>query len=115
MEHFGATWKHFGVTWRSLWDTFGSLWSTLGSLQGHFGTLVVYFGVTFGCMRAALVSLLPIFGKHSFSKWILMILYRCLLNLALLGGHFGVTLEHFGVILVPLRGDFGHIAVEWQV
>ena len=29
--------------------------------------------------------------------------------------HFGVTLEHFGRTLVQLWGDFGHIAVEWQV
>ena len=87
----------------------------MGSLEGHFGTLVAYFGVTFGCMRAALVSLLPIFRKHSFSQRILMILYSCLLNLVLLGGHFGVALEHFGGTLVPLLGDFGHIAVEWQV
>ena len=66
-------------------------------------------------MRAALVSLLPIFEKHSFPFRILMILYSFLLNLELLGGHFGVTLEHFGRTLVQLWGDFGHIAVEWQV
>ena len=30
-------------------------------------------------------------------------------------GAFGVTLEHFGGILVTFWGDFGHVAVEWQV
>ena len=44
-----------------------------------------------------------------------MILYSYLLNLMLLGVHFEVTLEHFGGTLVPLWGDFGHMAVEWQV
>ena len=44
-----------------------------------------------------------------------MILYSYLLNLMLLGVHFGVTLEHFGGTLVPLGGDSGHMAVEWQV
>ena len=44
-----------------------------------------------------------------------MILYSYLLNLVILGGHFGVTLEHFGGTSVPLWGDFGHMAVEWQV
>mgnify|MGYP003335977923 FL=1 len=44
-----------------------------------------------------------------------MILYSYLLNLMLLGVYFGVTLEHFGSTLVPLGGDSGHMAVEWQV
>ena len=82
----------------------------MGVTLDDFETLWAHFGVTFGCVRVALVPLSPIFRKQSFS-----LLHICWHTLVLLGGHFGVTLEHFGRTLVQLWGDFGHIAFEWQV
>ena len=119
---FRVTWKYFGITQGSLWSSLGPLGSTLGSLGGHFGalgghfgTLWADFGVTFGCMKVALVPLSLIFRKYTFSQRILMILHINWHTLILLVEHFGVTLEHFGGTLVQLWGDFGHVAVEWQV
>ena len=87
----------------------------MGGTLDHFGPLWADFGITFRCMRLALVPLSLIFRKHSFFVWILVVLYNYLLDLMLLGVHFGATYEHFGGTLVPLWGDFGHMAVEWQV
>ena len=119
---FRVTWKRFGVTRGSLWSILGPLGGTLGSLGGQFGALwghlgltLDHFGVTFGCMKVALVPLSLIFRKYTFSQRILMILHINWHTLILLVEHFGVTLEHFGGTLVQLWGDFGHVAVEWQV
>ena len=96
--------------------------ATLGALSGHFwhlrtslGALWADFGVTYGCMRLALVPLSLIFRKCTFFVRILKISFSNLLNLMLLGVHLGATLEHFGGTLVLFWGDFGHMAVKWQV
>ena len=96
-----------GATFGSVWGTLGSLWGTLGSLWSHFGSSWRQIDPK---LTLSWPKMAPSSPKLS-PRWLQMctlghfgsILASLWVTLGTLGGHFGVTLGVFRIIL----DDFG--------